>query len=144
MQSPPTRGRAMTPCVRCNTDIPLRRPSFTLDGGAHLFVSRTYDLLDNGIKRVAARTLNTQEMPVSAWGFHFTVIAHNVNNSLQIGWHGLFCNIARPGLPRSRHGLLRDDSLLANGTAIVKASELAEAMSVNSVAAWQILWRLAR
>lgn len=55
----------------------------------------------------------------------------------------MFCNVPRPGLPGSRHGLLRDDSLLADGAAIIKASKLAEAMSVNGVTTWQILRRLA-
>jgi hypothetical protein len=76
--------------------------------------------------------------------FGLAIIAHDIYDSLQIWRHGLFSDIARSSLPSSCHGLLRDDSLLADGATVVKASKFAEAMSVNGVAAWQVLWRLTR
>jgi hypothetical protein len=83
--------------------------------------------------------LDTQEMPVSSWRLDLTIIAHDIDHSLQIRRHGLFGNVPRSGLPGSRHGLLRNNSLLADGAAIIEASKLAEAMSVDGMTAWQIL-----
>jgi hypothetical protein len=53
-------------------------------------------------------------------------------------------NISCSGLPCSRHGLLRDYRLFANGATIVKASKFAKAMSMNRMSARQILRRLTR
>jgi hypothetical protein len=83
-------------------------------------------------------------MPVSSWRLDLTIIAHDIDHSLQIRRHGLFGNVPRSGLPGSRHGLLRNNSLLADGAAIIEASKLAEAMSVDGMTAWQILRRLTR
>jgi hypothetical protein len=83
-------------------------------------------------------------VPASSVRLGLTIIAHDIYDSLQIWRHGLFGDIARSSLPGSRHGLLRHDSLLADGATVVKASKFAEAMSVNGVAAWQVLWGLTR
>jgi len=62
---------------------------------------------------------------------------------LQVGGHGVFGNVAGPGLPRRTHGLLTDHGLLADRAPVIEASELPEAMRVYRVSAGQILRRLA-
>ena len=73
----------------------------------------------------------------------FAIVAHNVDHTLQVGRHGLFGNVSSTRFPGSRHALLGDNRLFANGTAVIKAGKLAEAMCVNGMTAWKILWRLA-
>jgi len=40
--------------------------------------------------------------------------------------------------------LLRDDGFLANGTTVIETGKLSEAVGMDRMAAWQILWRLTR
>ena len=97
------------------------------------------DLFHHGVKGRTARTLNPQKVPLSSMRFGFTVIAHNVDNALQIGRHGVLGNIPGSGFPGRRHGLLTHHSLFANGTTVVKAGEFTKAMRVNGVSTGQIL-----
>ena len=76
--------------------------------------------------------------------FCLAIVAHDIDNTLQIRGHGMFRNISGTGFPRGGHTLLADHSLFANGTAVIKARKFAEAMRVDGVSAGQILWRLAR
>lgn len=83
-------------------------------------------------------------MPVPSVALGLTIVAHNIDDPLQVGRHGMFRNVSRPGLPGCRHGLLGNDCLFANGAAIIKSSQFAEAVGMNGVAAGQVLRRLAR
>jgi hypothetical protein len=56
----------------------------------------------------------------------------------------VFGNVARSRFPRGGHALLTDDSLFANGAAVIKAGEFPETVGVNGVSAGQVLWALAR
>jgi hypothetical protein len=100
-------------------------------------------LFHHGIERIATGALDTQKVPIASVRFAFAIIAHDIDHSLQIPRHGMFGNISRPGFPRGRHALLRDDRLFANGTTIIKASEFAKTVGMNRMSTWQILWRLA-
>ena len=88
-------------------------------------------------------TLDAQKVPVAILAARLAVVAHDVHDAGQIGRHGLHLYVPRAGGPRGRHGLLADDGLLADGAAVVEAGELAEAVSVDGVAAGQVLGRLA-
>lgn len=72
-------------------------------------------------------------MPLPVGRLGFAIVAHNVHHALQIGWHGVFRNVSSPRLPGRRHALLTDDGLLANGAAVVKSGEFAEAVRMNRV-----------
>jgi len=76
-------------------------------------------------------------MPVEILGF--AVVAHNIDNSLQVLRHGLLGNVASASFPCCRHTLLRHDRLFANRTTVVETCKLAEAMGVNGVTAGEIL-----
>ena len=89
-------------------------------------------------------TLNSQEVPLTTNRFCFTVVAYNVNHTLQIGRHGVFRNVPRTGFPSRRHALLAHYSLFANRTAVVESGKFAKAMGMNGVAAGKILRGLAR
>ena len=91
------------------------------------------------VKGRTTRTLDSQKVPLSSMGFGFTVVAHDIDNALEIGRHGMFGNVTGPRLPSSRHGLLTDDRLFANGTAVIKAGEFAKAVRVNGVSTRQVL-----
>ena len=106
--------------------------------------SRTQDLFDHRIERAALRALNAKEMPLQTSTFHFTVIAHDIHDALQVRGHGVFGNIAGPCFPGRGHALLTDDGFLTNGTAIIKTSEFTKAMRVNGMTARQVLGRLTR
>jgi hypothetical protein len=99
-------------------------------------------LFDNRIEGRANRALNTQKMPLPTMRFSFTVVAHDIHNTLQIGWHGMFRYIPCPSLPGRCHALLTHDCLLANGATVVKAGQFAKTVGVNGVTARQILRRL--
>ena len=71
-----------------------------------------------------------------------TIVAHDVDDALQICGHGMFRNISGPGLPSGSHTLLRDDRLLTDWAAIIKASQLPETVRMDGVSTGQILWRL--
>ena len=105
---------------------------------------RTNDLFDNGVERATVLALDSQKVPLSVVALGFAVVAHNIHYPLQVTGHWMFGNISSSGLPCCRHGLLRDNGLFANGTAIIKASQLAKTVSMYSVTAGQILGRLAR
>ena len=74
----------------------------------------------------------------------FTIIAHNVDHTLQIRRHGMFRNISRTRFPGGCHTLLRDHRLFANGTTIIKARQFSETMGMDGMATGQILGRLPR
>ncbi len=97
------------------------------------------NLLHNCVEAAAAGALNPEKVPLSIGRLGLTVIAHDIHRTLEIGWHGVLGNVPGAGFPRGRHALLTDDGLLANGAAIIKASQFAEAMGVNGVPARQIL-----
>jgi hypothetical protein len=80
-------------------------------------------------------------LPTNAFGL--TVIADDINNTLQISRHGVFHNISRPSFPGRCHALLGHHRLFTNRAAIIEAGEFAKAVRVNGVTAWQILRRLA-
>lgn len=101
-------------------------------------------LLDDRIERTASRTLDTEEMPLTTMTPCFAVVAHNVDHSLQIGWHGMFRNITRPCFPCRRHAGLTDDSFLTDRASIIETGKFPEAMRVYGMATWQILRRLPR
>lgn len=100
-------------------------------------------MLHDGIKGRATRTLDPQEVPLAAVRFRFTVIAHDIHNTLQIRWHGVFGDITCPGFPRSCHGLLAHNRLFANGATVVEACKLSKAVGMDGMSARQILGRLA-
>ena len=81
------------------------------------------------------RALNAKEVPLQAGAFRFAIVAHDINDALQVRGHGVFGNIAGPGLPRRGHTLLTDDRFLTNRTAVIKARQFTEAMGVNGVTA---------
>ena len=88
-------------------------------------------------------TLHAQKVPVAVLTARLTVVALDVDDTGQIGGHGLHLNITSACSPRGRHGLLADDGLLADGTAVVETGQLAEAVGVDSMTTGQILRRLA-
>ena len=94
---------------------------------------RTDHLFDDGIERTATGALNAQKVPLPVRRFGFAIVAHDIHHTLQIGGHGVFRNVSGPRLPGRRHALLTDDGLFANGAAIVKSGEFAEAVCMNRV-----------
>lgn len=112
--------------------------------GTRLFIPRTNDLLHNCVEAVALRALHSKKVPIESGALCFTVITHYVHHALQVGRHGLLCNITSTSFPCCRHALLRHDSLFANGTAIIKARQLAEAVSMNGVSTRKVLRTLTR
>lgn len=118
-----------TSIIRCNT------------GNAGVR-TRTNHLLHESIEAVALRALHTKKVPVPHVTLGSTVVAHNIHHPHQIGWHGLFGDISRTRFPRGCHALLGHDCLFADGTSIIKASQLAKAMSMDCMTARKILGRL--
>jgi hypothetical protein len=106
--------------------------------------TRAHHLLHNGIKRRTPRALYTEKMPVTPRGFRLAIVAHDIDNPLQIVGHGVFGNVSSSGFPRCGHTLLTDDSLFTNGAAVIKAGKFTKTVGVNCVPARQVLWRLAR
>ena len=94
---------------------------------------RTHHLFHDGIERATAGTLNAQKVPLPVGRLDLAIVAHDIHHALQIGRHGVFGNISGPRLPGRRHALLTDDGLFANGAAIVKSGEFAEAVCMNRV-----------
>lgn len=105
--------------------------------------SHRQDLFHDRVKGRTARTLNAQKVPLTSGRFGLTIVAHNIDNPLQVGRHGMFGNIPGPGLPGRRHGLLTDHRLFANRTTVIKAGQFAEAVGVNRVTTGKVLRRLA-
>ena len=90
-----------------------------------------------------ARALNPEKVPLSSMRLGFTIVAHDIDNSLKIGWHGVFGDIPGSCLPGRCHGLLTNNRLFANGASVIEPRQLPKAMSVNGVSTRQILGRLA-
>lgn len=124
----------------------LRRPTRRVVSRLSLSsaASRAQHLFNNGVKGIAIRALDPQEVPIASVALCFTVIAHDVDDTLEVAGHWMLSNISSTSLPSCRHRLLRHNCLLANWTAIIEAGELAEAMSMNGMSARQILGRLTR
>jgi hypothetical protein len=99
-------------------------------------------LLDDSVKGVASWALNSQKVPVSIAAFGFTVVAHDIDNPLQVTGHGMLGNIARPGFPSRRHTLLAHNRLFTDWAAIIKACQLSKAVCMNGMSTGQILRRL--
>lgn len=83
-------------------------------------------------------------MPLLSVTLGFTIIAHDINDPLQVGRHGMLRNVPGSRLPRRRHALLTHDSLFANGTTIVKAGQFTKAVRMNGMSTRQVLRRLPR
>lgn len=83
-------------------------------------------------------------MPLPIVTLSFAVIAHDVNRTLQVRRHRVLRNVSGPCLPRRRHALLTNDSLLADWATIIEAGEFPEAVRMDGVTAGQILGRLSR
>jgi hypothetical protein len=81
-------------------------------------------------------------VPYQARTLGFTVVTHNVNNTLQIRWHGVLRNISSPCFPGCGHALLRHHGLFTDGAPIIKSSQFTEAMGMNGMPTGQILRRL--
>jgi len=107
-------------------------------------LASTHHLLHDRIERIASWALYSKEMPLAIIRLRFAVVAHDINNALQICRHGVFRNIPSSCFPSGCHTLLTHYRLFANGTAIIKAGQFTEAMRMNGMATRQILWRLAR
>mmetsp|Transcript_2534 Transcript_2534/g.6848 ORF Transcript_2534/g.6848 Transcript_2534/m.6848 type:complete len:224 (+) Transcript_2534:1063-1734(+) len=101
-------------------------------------------LILHRIERTAVGALRSQEVPILPQTLRLTIVADDVHHPLQIGWHGMLGNVAGPCLPRGSHGLLRDDGLFADRTAVVESGKFPEAMGVDGMTAGQVLRRLAR
>ena len=102
--------------------------------------TRAQDLFYHGVEGVTGRTLNTQKVPIASMTLGFTIVAHDINHTLQISRHGVFGNVSCSCLPRGCHGLLRHDRLFANGATVIKSGQLAKAMGMNGMSTRQILW----
>lgn len=123
----------------------LRRTSIVACRRTTIFViGRHDDLLDNGVERAARRALNTKKVPVSSMTLCFAIVAHDIDDTLQVGRHWLLRNITSTSFPCCRHALGRHDSFLADWTTIIKAGKLTETMRMNRMTAGQVLRRLAR
>jgi hypothetical protein len=96
-------------------------------------------LFHDCVERVASRALNAQKVPVAIGALGFAIIAHDIDNSLQVGGHWVFRNVSRSCLPSGCHALLADHSLFANGTAIIKARKLSKAVRMNGMSARKVL-----
>jgi hypothetical protein len=88
-------------------------------------------MLHDSVKTSTLRALYSKKMPVATATLGFTIVAHDVDDTFEIRGHGLFGNVSRASFPGCRHALLAHHRLLANGTAVVKASQLTKAMSMN-------------
>jgi hypothetical protein len=104
--------------------------------------SSTHNLLHHRVEGVAFRALNAQKVPFAVVTLGFAVVAHDVDNALQVAGHGMFGNVPGARFPCGGHALLADDRLFANGAAIIKAGKLAKTVCVNGVSAGKILGRL--
>jgi hypothetical protein len=107
-----------------------------------LCIAGAQDLLYDGIEGIAAGALNPQKVPYQSWTLGFAVITHNVNDTLQIRWHGMFRNISSACFPGCRHALLRHHGLFTDGASVVKSGQFTEAMGMNCMSTGQILRRL--
>ena len=117
----------------------LGRCTVCRDVSCTRFRTRANHLFHHSIERGALGALHTEKVPVPVSALCLAIVAHDIHHPLQVRRHGLFGNVTRTGLPRCCHALLGHDSLFANGAPVVKAGELAEAVGVNGMAAWQVL-----
>lgn len=141
------RGRSPRSCCTRSTFVGCRGTgryvSTTVGCSSTVGIARTNDLLHDGVETGTVGTLDAQKVPVAILTACLAVVAHDVDHTGQIGGHWLHLDVPGAGGPSSRHGLLTDDGLLADGAAVVKSGQLAEAVGVDGVAAGQILGRLA-
>jgi hypothetical protein len=112
------------------------------------------DLVYDSIEGQTTRALNAQKASLPSRTLSFTIVAHDIYNTLKICQHEMFGCISCTSFPCGCHAVLTNDSffanalltnvsLFANGAVVIKAGVLLEAMGVNSMTTWSVLRRLA-
>jgi hypothetical protein len=97
------------------------------------------DAIHNRVETGTVSALHSKEMPCSSMVILLAIIASNIDNTTQFGWHWLQGNACCHGIPGRHHAFLRLGRLFTDRTTRVVRCKLTEAVPVNRMTAWHFV-----
>jgi hypothetical protein len=93
------------------------------------------DAIHNCVETGTVSALHSKKMPRSSMVILLAIIASNIDNTTQLGWHWLQGDACCHGIPGRHHAFLRLGRLFTYRTTRVMCRKLTEAVPMNRVTA---------